>query len=390
MKKKICLILLGLISITTVLTQFAFTNISYADNIELACKSKSAYLMDYNSNTVIYSKNENERLPIASMCKVMTLLLSFDAISNGQLNENDLIVISENASGMGGSQVFLEPNADYKVSELLKSIVVASANDACVAIAEKLCGSEELFVNKMNEKCKELNLQNTKFANCTGLPKPEQFSCAKDVAIMFKELINHNEYFKYSNIWMDKISHPKDRVTEISNTNKLIRFYKGCDGGKTGFTSDAGHCLVASAKRGDMRLISVVIKAPDSKTRFNEVSSMFNYGFANYENKKIVSADKPLNLSVSVLGAKENYVEVVAEKDLFLFSRKNTERSVEINFICYDKIKAPLKKGEVVGELQIFENNVLINTIKVITNNDVNEKSYFDNIIDIGENWALI
>lgn len=390
MKRKIHILILSIISLTAIIFQTAFSTICLADEIEINCKSKSAYLMDYNSKTVIYSKNEKERLPIASMCKVMTLLLCFDALSNNMIREDEVVVVSNNASSMGGSQVFLEENGEYLVSELLKSIVVASANDACVAMAEKLCGSEEIFVNKMNEKCAELNMDNTRFVNCTGLPKPEQYSCAKDVATMFSELINHKEYFNYSQIWMDKINHPHDRFTEISNTNKLIRFYKGCDAGKTGFTSEAGHCLVASAIKGDMRLISVVIKAPDSKTRFNDVSSMFNYGFANYENKIIVSANKPLDLEVNVVNGKNDKLEVVAEKPLYLFSKKGIERSVEINFAPLDKIKAPIKKGDKIGELEIYENNIQIASIPVLSNQDLDAKVYFDYIIDIGNNWALI
>ena len=218
---------------------------------------KSAYLMDFSTNSVIFAKNEKENLPIASMCKIMTLILTFDAISAGELGIDEEIFVSERAASMGGSQVFLEKNAKYPVRELLKSIVVCSANDSCVAIAERVAGSEELFTDRMNDKAKALGATDTVFANCTGLPKEPQYSCAKDVAIMLKELLSHEEYYQFGKVWLDKFNHPKGRFTEITNTNKLVRFYDGCDGGKTGFTNQAGFCLAATAKRNGLRVISV-------------------------------------------------------------------------------------------------------------------------------------
>ena len=320
----------------------------------------------------------------------MTLLLSFEALDANEISLDEEIVVSANAAGMGGSQVFLEQNGRYKISELLKSITVASANDASVAMAERLCGSEHSFVEKMNERASELGMNNTFFVNCTGLPKSGQYSCAKDVSKMFSELIKHKEYFTFSQIWMDKIEHREGRVTEISNTNKLIRFYEGCDSGKTGYTSEAGHCLCASAVRNGMRLISVVISAPDSKTRFNEVSSMFNYGFANYTNKILIDNACPLELSVNVENGKRDTVSVIAENPVYLFSHKNQKRSVEIDFIPDKDVKAPVYKGELVGRLSVYENGVEIASVNVLANEDVLEKTYFDCIFDIAENWALI
>lgn len=364
------------------------TNV-FADQL-IECSSKSAYLIDAKSGSVIFAKNENDRLPIASMCKIMTLLLCFDACESGEINLNDNIIVSNNASGMGGSQVFLEANAEYKVSELIKGIVVASANDACVAMAERLCGSEQSFVDKMNQKAVELNMVNTKFSNCTGLPKPNQYSSAKDVSIMFSKLLEYNDYFKFSKIWMDKIEHPNDRVTEISNTNKLIKFYDGCDSGKTGYTSEAGHCLAASAVRNDMRIISVVISSPDSKTRFNEVSSMFNYVFANYTNKLVLDKSIPLDIEVSVKGGSKDSVQVVAEESYYLFSEKNVKRSVEFDFIPLEKVKAPICKGDLIGKLIVYENGNELTQVNVVAYEDVNRTTYFEAIKNISKNWALI
>lgn len=394
MKKKfsvIFILLAFIFSITFLSGQNARVK-AFADTINnvLDTKSTSCYLIEPNTNTVIYAKNENKKLQIASMCKIMTLLLCFESLDNNEFTLSDTICVSENAAGMGGSQVFLQANANYPIGELIKSIVVASANDACVAMAEKICGSEQSFVEKMNEKAISLGMNDTIFANCTGLPKPTQHSTAKDVAKMFSELIKHEEYFRFSRIWTDKVAHPNDRFTEISNTNKLIRFYQGCDGGKTGYTSEAGHCLTASASRNGMRLVSVVIKAPDSKSRFKDASDMFNYGFSNYVNKMIIDDKKPLDIPVNVLGGKKNSLEVIAEKPIFLFSKKGVERSVEIDFQPKNLVKAPVNKGDLIGEVVIYENGIEINRVNVLANEDVLSKTFFDVLSDIGENWAII
>jgi len=320
----------------------------------------------------------------------MTLLLCFESIDNNELSLDQTIIISENASSMGGSQVFLEQNAEYKVGELIKSIVVSSANDACVAMAETICGSEDNFIEKMNQKAKELNMNNTNFVNCTGLPKPGQYSCAEDVAKMFSELIKHEDYFRFSRIWTDKVAHPNNRFTEISNTNKLIRFYEGCDGGKTGYTSEAGHCLAATATRHGMRLISIVISAPSSKQRFKEVSDMFNLGFANYTNKLIIDNNKPLDINVKVVGGKKNILEVVAENPVYVFSEKNQKKSYEISFQPKEQIKAPINVGDYVGDLTIYENGKETKTVKVLANEQILKKNYLDNIKDISDEWAIV
>lgn len=372
---------------------YVFADVKKHDNMikdNISAVSKSAYLVDYDTKTVIYEKNALQRLPIASMCKIMTLLLTFEAVDNGQISLNQMVKVSENASSMGGSQVFLETDGEYSVSELVKSITVASANDACVAMAELLTGSEENFVQRMNERTKELGMDNTVFTNCTGLPSAGQFSCAKDVAKMFGQLLNHKEYYKFSKIWTDTVSHPHDRKTEISNTNKLIRFYQGCDSGKTGYTSEAGHCLCASAVRKDMRLISVVICAPNSKERFKDISDMFNFGFNNYVKKVIIDKEKPLSLEVLVKGGKKENLQVVSEKSVCLLCAKNQKRSVEFSVELNNDIKAPVNIGDIVGVLRIFENSKEIECANIIANETILKKSYFDIIEDISINWQVV
>lgn len=384
----ICVLSAFLLSISFLFVSFKFNAFALGDTI-ISTESKSCFLIEPNSKTVIFSKNENEKRPIASMCKIMTLLLIFEEIDSGNLSLENDVTVSENASKMGGSQVFLEENGVYPVKELVKSIVVASANDSCVAMAETICGSEEAFVNKMNSKCSELNMKDTVFVNCTGLPKPGQFSCAKDVATMFLELIKHEEYFSFANIWMDKIEHPGDRFTEISNTNKLIRFYEGCDSGKTGFTQEAGHCLCASAIRNDTRLVSVVISAPDSKTRFKDVSSMFNYGFANYVNKIIVDKNTKTFDGIKVFRGKSDTLVGAPEESIFLFSKKNEERVLDVKFLQKENLTAPIYKGDVVGVLEAYENGVLVSKTNVCAIEDVEKANYFDYFKDVAQNWTI-
>ncbi len=361
-----------------------YTETMGADGLQI--HGKSAYLIDFGTQTVVYALNEETHLPIASMCKIMTLLLSFEELAAERMAFDEEICVSERAASMGGSQVFLEANTKYPVKELLKSIVVCSANDSCVAMAERIAGSEDIFVNKMNEKAKELGANNTLFANCTGLPKEPQYSCAKDVAIMFKALLEHQEYFEFGKVWIDKFQHPKGRYTEISNTNKLVRFYDGCDGGKTGFTNEAGFCLAATAKRGNMRVISVVIGEETSKNRFNDVRTMFDYAFANYSVTPIVEANVPLEESISISGSKTNSIQVYPAESAYSFSKKGevTNWHKELRL---DKIKAPLEKDECVGELILFKNGVENKRIPLYTCANVQESNIFDRLKEIARSW---
>lgn len=352
----------------------------------LQIRAKSAYLMDYGTNTVIYAQNEKRHLPIASMCKIMTLILSFDAIDAGAMDMQEEICVSERAASMGGSQVFLEANAKYPVKELIKSVVVCSANDSCVALAERIAGNEAAFIDRMNERAKELGANDTLFANCTGLPKEPQYSCAKDVAIMLKELLKHEEYYEFGQVWLDKFAHPEGRYTEITNTNKLVRFYDGCDGGKTGFTNQAGFCLAATAKRNDMRIISVVIGEENSKNRFDDVRSMFDYAFANYSVQPIVEAGVPLDEAVEVKNGKVKTVEVSPERSSYAFLKRGEKSDVTLE-INTSTLRAPVEKGDNVGEIVIFKDHVEIDRVALRANESVAKATVFDRLKDIANRW---
>ncbi len=352
----------------------------------LNIRAKSAYLMDFSTQTEMYAMNETKRLPIASMCKIMTLLLCFEAIDSGNLRLDEEIQISERSASMGGSQVFLEAGAKYPVTELIKSIVVCSANDSCVALAERIAGNEALFVDKMNEKARELGANDTLYSNCTGLPKDPQYSCAKDVAIILKSLLKHDKYYEYGSVWMDTFQHPKGRHTEITNTNKLIRFYDGCDGGKTGFTNEAGFCLGATAKRGEMRVISVVIGEENSSNRFEDVKTMFDYAFANYTLAPIVAKDAPIVERVTVQGGKEKTVEAVPERTAYAFTKRGEKADVSVEY-CLHKVKAPIEKGAKVGEMVVYQKGVERERIPLLCANTVEKATVFDRLKDVANNW---
>ena len=352
-----------------------------ADTVNLSITAKEAILMSEDGQ-VLFEHNATEKRPIASMTKIMTLLCAYDAVDSGKVALDDNVVASQRAASMGGSQVFLDANATYKMDNLIKSIIVCSANDSCVAVAEHVSGSVENFVQLMNSKAKELGLTNTHFENCTGLPAVSQYSCAKDVGVMLSNLIKHPHYFTCANVWMEDFQHPSGRVTGMTNTNKLIRFYDGCDGGKTGYTSEAKHCLAATAKRGDTRVIAVVVGANDSQTRFKEVSEMFNYAFANYESKVYIDANTKIE-KVAVQGGKQDTLEVVAENKLVAFGKKgNVDYKVQVELP--QKVKAPVSKGDVVGTASLVDaNGNVVGHVNLLAKNDVAAKSYWDYVKDI-------
>ena len=350
----------------------------------LSTSSKEAVLMSEDGQ-LLYEYNATEKRPIASMTKIMTLLRAYDAIDSGKVSLDDDVIVSSRAASMGGSQVFLDANSTYKLRNLIKSIIVCSANDSCVAVAEHIDGSVEKFVENMNAKVKELGLVATNFENCTGLPAVSQYSCAKDVAVMFANLIKHEHYFACSRIWMEDFVHPSGRVTGMTNTNRLIRFYDGCDGGKTGYTSEAQHCLSATAKRGDTRVIAVVVGAPDSKTRFKEVSEMFNYAFANYENKVYVNKNGEVG-SIAISGGKESTVNVISADKLTAFGKKG-EADYNVEYEIEASVKAPVKRGDVVGKAKLLDaNGKVVKETALTVQKDIEAKSYWDYVKDLATN----
>lgn len=359
-------------------------------SVDFKSVGKAGYLVDVNSGYVLYERNQNERLPIASMVKIMTTLLAFEAVENGEISLDDDVTISENSAGMGGSQVFLDAGSVHKLKELVKSIIVASANDSCVAVAEHICGNSERFVARMNDRAKSLGMSNTQFKNCTGLPCAESFSCAKDVATMFAKLIEHPLYFEFAKIWLEDYVHPDGRVTSITNTNKLVRFYNGCDGGKTGFTSEAKFCLSATAKRNDMRVIAVVIGADSSKVRNSAVSAMFDYAFSNFSNEIMLKQGERLDIDVKVISGKQGQVAVGSQGNLTRFVARDDNAVYDVKFEVVDSVKAPVKEGDVLGKAHLVKDGVVVDSVNVVALESVDSRTYFDVIGDIARNWATL
>lgn len=325
-------------------------------NTDLGLNAKSAILMEESTGNILYESNPDERLPIASVTKVMTMLLIMEAVDSGKISLDDMVTVSENAMSYGGSTMFLETGEQLTVNDMLKGIAVASANDGCVAMAEHLAGSESAFVDMMNEKAKGLGMENTHFMNTNGLDEDDHYSSARDVAIMSRELMKHETIFNYTSIWMDTLRGGK---FQLANTNKLIRFYDGANGLKTGSTSKALCCLSAAAKRNDMQLIAVVLGAPTSAERFASAKSLLNYGFANYAvNTQITAGDEVQKIAVEKGVDKE--VGVVAGDSCSTLVKKGQEDNITKEIKIDETITAPIEAGQKIGTMTISRDGEVI------------------------------
>ena len=349
---------------------------------------KAYCLIDANTGTVLKEKNGNEKHEVASMVKLMTSLLTMEKIECGEWSLDTMLPVSEYAASMEGSQAFLDAGKSYKIDDLLKSVVVASANDSSVVLAENYAGTENAFVEIMNQRAKELGMNDTLYGNATGLPALNQYSTALDIAKLLNVVSTHELYHKYSTIWMDNLVHESGRVTELVNTNRLIKYYPGCECGKTGFTDEAGYCLSVSAKRNDMRLISVVMGARSSSDRFSISSNILNYGFSNFKSKKIVDSSLPIVTSEKLKGNK-NCVECVPATDLFVVEKCGSQSTDYTTKIDINKIKSPIKKGDVVGSISIVKGDEILQTTNLIATEDYVTPSYVDVIHEIFSLWKI-
>ena len=365
--KKICGILLSLL----VLLPF---NIRA---MELATNASSVIVMEPTTGEIIYERNSHERRHPASMTKIMTMLLVMEAIEKDIIKWDDIVTTSSNASSMGGSQILLETGEQMSVYDMFKGLAVASGNDAAVALAEKIAGTEEMFVKMMNDRAKELGLQDTNFKNCHGLDEANHYSTAYDMAIMAKELVKHTKIFEFTSIYEDYLRKGTDRSFWLVNTNKLVRFYPGVDGLKTGYTSEAGFCITATANINDMRIITVVMGEPDSETRNKDVSSVFDYVYAQYGLQKIVDTETVLE-EVNVEKGKVESIGIVAKEEVNDLYNKNDGTGNFTYEVEVDNLKAPLSKGDVVGKLTLKEDNNVIRTIDLTVKEDVKKANIFE------------
>lgn len=373
--KKILLFLL--------LISFSFTKV-YA--LDLAKNAKSGILIEASTGEIIYEKNKDERLAPASMTKMMSLILIMEAIENKTINLNQIITVSENAANMGGSQIYLEKNEKMSVDDLLKGICMASANDAVVALSETIYGSEEEFVKEMNKRAKQLGLKNTHFMNATGLDVDNHYSSAYDMALIARELVKHKKVLDYSSKYEDYLRENTNKKFWLVNTNKLIKTYDGMDGLKTGYTENAGYCLTATAKRNNMRLISVVMNESDSKVRNSETSEILDYGFNLYKVNNIVKQNEVVKKYIDNKSIKQEN-DVIVKENINILNKKNTKKRKITYSVKLDKKTLPIKKMEKIGIIEIKENGKTIYKDNVYSKDEIKKANilevYFRNIKEL-------
>ena len=367
--KKIVFILISL---------FSFLFIKNVSAVEMEISAKSAILVDFNTGKVLYSKNENEPLAMASMTKVMSMLLIMEKIDDGSLKYDDIVEISTESSSMGGSQIFLNPGDKYKVIDLLKGVAMASANDAVVALAEKTYGSKEHFIEAMNKKAESLGLKNTHFVNVHGLDEEGHYSSAYDMSVMARELLKHEKILDFTRVYEEYLTKPDGSQIWLVNTNKLVRFYDGVDGLKTGFTQNAGYCLTATGKKNNLRLISVVMGEESIEKRSSDTVKLLNYVFNTFKVNLIKNKSEILG-KVNVQKGKKENVDVVLVNDLIELLNASDKPSNYKFKILVDKITAPVKKGDVIGKVKVLnDNGVLISQVDITVNENVLKANLWD------------
>ncbi|WP_044747943.1 D-alanyl-D-alanine carboxypeptidase family protein [Bacillus alveayuensis] len=347
-------------------------------NVELANEARSAILIERDTGTVLYEKNAHEKLPPASMTKIMTMLLIMEAIDKGELTLTEKVRTSEYAASMGGSQIFLEPGEEMTVDELLKGIAIGSGNDASVAMAERIAGSEEAFVDMMNNKAKELGLKNTLFKNSTGLPAKEHYSSAYDMAMIAKELLKYEQITKYTGKYEDYLRENTDKKFWLVNTNRLVKFYPGVDGVKTGFTNEAKYCLTATAKKDNMRVIAVVFGASTPKERNAQITKMLDYAFSQYKTHPIYERNVVIS-KAKVSKGKLNEVDIVTSEPVSVLTKKGVSiKEIEKVIKVKENIKAPIKEGEQLGTLVLKQNGKVILKSPLVAKENVEQASWWD------------
>lgn len=357
---------------------FTFPVLTQAEELSLAPNAVSAILIDQDTGTILFDKNSHKRLPPASITKVMTMLIIMEAIDSGKITYDDKVRISENAASMGGSQIFLEVGEEMTVNDLLKGIAVASGNDASVALAEYISGTEEEFVKLMNKKVEQLGLKNTHFMNTNGLPVDDHYSSAYDIAMMSRELLKYEEITKYTSIYQDYLRQDSGNPFWLVNTNRLVRFYEGVDGLKTGYTHEAKYCLSATAKKGDFRVIAVVLGEPSSKVRNKEVSQLLDYAFNQFKNELLYKKNEIVT-EVEVSKGKANALPLVTDSQVSLLLRKGEKvEDFEQILKVEDRPQAPIQKGDQLGVIQVVKQGHVLQEIPLYASVDIEKANILE------------
>lgn len=364
-------LLISLITLLTPTQVFA----KNPDGLKLDCRS--ALLMENSSGKILYEMNANEKVYPASVTKIMVMLLTMEAIDRGDIKLTDKVVVSPRAKSMGGSTMFLEQGEIRTVEELLKGVAIESANDASVALAEFLAGTEEAFVEKMNKRAKELGMNNTHFVNCTGFFDPNHYTSALDVAIMSRELLKYPKILDYTKIWMETISEGRKEPFTLVNRNKMIKSYHGCDGLKTGYVKESMYCISATAQRNGIRFIAVIMGAPSAKERNEMAAKLLDTGFAKYESITVVKKGDIVG-EIKLPMAKPEKVRLIANEDLKILLEKGTKINYETKIELFKDLKLPIKKGDAVGIIKAVEGEKVYAQAQVIVDQDINKATYFD------------
>lgn len=372
--KRIATIFLTMLLFASVLSP---NTLAAEKSSELVDNVKSAILIDRDTGTVLYEKNSNEELPPASMTKVMTMLLIMEALDQGNLKIDEKIRTSEHAASMGGSQIFLEPGEEMTTEEMLKGIAIGSGNDAAVAVAERLAGSEEAFVEMMNKKASSLGLKNTAFKNVTGLPVDEHYSTAHDMAIMAKELLKYEDITKFTGTYEAYLREDSDKKFWLVNTNRLVKFYPGVDGLKTGFTKEAKYCLTATAEKNGMRVIAVVFGAPTSKERNAQVTKMLDYAFSQYETHPVYKRNELIG-KVNVSKGDQKQASAVTSETISLLTKKGEKvDDVEKKIIMNKDLKAPIAKGQEIGKVLFIKDGKTVVESPLVSQTEIKEAGWW-------------
>lgn len=357
------------------------------DGLPIEITSPAVILAEAETGTVIFEKNADERREVASITKLMTALLVFEALEDNDIALTDQVTVSQRAAAMEGSQALLDADTDYKLEDLLRTMIMASANDSAVALAEYLAGTEENFVQRMNERAQTLGMDDTHYVNCTGYPQEGQYTTARDVMTLSCEVSRHPAYHTYASVWVDTLVHPSGRTTDLTNTNRLVRFYEGCDGFKTGSTDAARYCVSATAEKNGMRLIAVVLGCENSQTRFNEARSMLEYGFATYQRTTIARKGDALGEQLKVNRGSAESVDLLLGSGLSMLLRNGQASQLKMELVIPESIDAPVDAGQVVGFVRVLLGETVVAKLNVVAASAVPLPGFIEGFFRIINAW---
>lgn len=357
------------------------------DGLPIEITSPAVILAEAETGTVIFEKNADERREVASITKLMTALLVFEALEDNDIALTDQVTVSQRAAAMEGSQALLDADTDYKLEDLLRTMIMASANDSAVALAEYLAGTEENFVQRMNERAQALGMDDTHYVNCTGYPQEGQYTTARDVMTLSCEVSRHPAYHTYASVWVDTLVHPSGRTTDLTNTNRLVRFYEGCDGFKTGSTDAAKYCVSATAEKNGMRLIAVVLGCENSQTRFNEARSMLEYGFATYQRTIIARKGDALGEQLKVNRGSAESVDLLLGSGLSMLLRNGQASQLKMELVIPESIDAPVEAGQVVGFVRVLLGDTVVAKLNVVAASAVPLPGFIEGFFRIINAW---